>query len=279
MIGENLMVEERKEFKIKGFLDKTNRRIWLFECKVRDAGVMTGYLLEQAKNHGLQKVIIPARRECWLLLKKEGFHLEGKIKGFFNGEHAYTAVFYPDPARRVSPEASRQVEMLKEIKKSLPYRRFDLPEGYHVKSPSGEDMPKVARLYRETFATYPSPVDQPGYLEKIMGRDAIFKIIARGEEVVSAAGAEIDRENGNAEMTNCATRSRYRGMGLMRVLVNALETELGKMGIRCLYSLARAKSYGMNQVFYRMGYEYGGTLINNCHICGDYENMNIWSKF
>jgi len=33
-----------------------------------------------------------------------------------------------------------------------------------------------------------------------------------------------------------------------------------------------------NKAFYRSGYNYGGRLLNNCHIAGSFENMNIWSK-
>jgi len=45
----------------------------------------------------------------------------------------------------------------------------------------------------------------------------------------------------------------------------------------CLFSLARASSFGMN-LFRRLDYRYRGTLINNCHISGAYEDMNTWVK-
>ena len=34
----------------------------------------------------------------------------------------------------------------------------------------------------------------------------------------------------------------------------------------------------MNIVFAKHDYVYGGRLINHCHICGQFENMNIWCK-
>nr|WP_315989693.1 hypothetical protein [Desulforamulus aquiferis] len=35
----------------------------------------------------------------------------------------------------------------------------------------------------------------------------------------------------------------------------------------------------MNLVLHRLGYTFRGTLVNNCHIGGSYEDMNIWVRF
>ena len=32
----------------------------------------------------------------------------------------------------------------------------------------------------------------------------------------------------------------------------------------------------MNRVFYNRGYEMTGTLVNNCHIAGQFEDMHVW---
>jgi hypothetical protein len=34
----------------------------------------------------------------------------------------------------------------------------------------------------------------------------------------------------------------------------------------------------MNQVFYQLGYEYTGRLVNSCDIQGQMEDMNLWVK-
>ncbi|MDH4057298.1 MAG: hypothetical protein OEU76_00970, partial [Cyclobacteriaceae bacterium] len=66
--------------------------------------------------------------------------------------------------------------------------------------------------------------------------------------------------------------------GHMKKLLFKLENELTKQGINCLYSLARAESYGMNKAFFQLGYTYGGRLINNCYIFSGLEDMNVWYK-
>ncbi|OPZ80752.1 MAG: N-acetyltransferase YodP [bacterium ADurb.Bin429] len=47
-------------------------------------------------------------------------------------------------------------------------------------------------------------------------------------------------------------------------------------GLRSLFTLARATSVGINTAFSRLGYTYNGRLVNNCHIAGDWEDMNLW---
>jgi hypothetical protein len=34
----------------------------------------------------------------------------------------------------------------------------------------------------------------------------------------------------------------------------------------------------MNRVFYNRRYRWTGTLVNNCHISGGFEDMHVWCK-
>lgn len=34
----------------------------------------------------------------------------------------------------------------------------------------------------------------------------------------------------------------------------------------------------MNRVLVQHGYAYSGRLVNNCDICGGFEDMNLWAK-
>lgn len=79
-------------------------------------------------------------------------------------------------------------------------------------------------------------------------------------------------------MTDCATIEEYRGHSLSERLLGILEHEVLKHGSFILYTLARAQSYGMNRVFYKLGYRYQGRLINNCHIACSFEDMNLWVR-
>lgn len=64
----------------------------------------------------------------------------------------------------------------------------------------------------------------------------------------------------------------------MKKLIFLIEEELKNNGIYCVYSIARALSFGMNAAFHQLGYTYQGRLTNNCYIFDKLEDMNIWVK-
>ena len=57
-----------------------------------------------------------------------------------------------------------------------------------------------------------------------------------------------------------------------------MEKYLKERNYKTLYTIARALSPGINFTFSKMGYKYGGTLINNTNIGSSLESMNIWYK-
>jgi putative beta-lysine N-acetyltransferase len=79
-------------------------------------------------------------------------------------------------------------------------------------------------------------------------------------------------------MTDFATLPSQRGVGLAKHILAALEGDMAERGIHNLYTIARARSAGMNRVFYNRGYAWTGTLVNNCHIAGQFEDMHVWCK-
>lgn len=107
----------------------------------------------------------------------------------------------------------------------------------------------------------------------------IYALIFNEGNLVAAASAEINYEHSNAEMTDFATLDSEQGNGLAKILLYKLEKTLIDMNINTLFTIARSKSIGMNHVFSKMDYSYTDTLINNCHIDGNFEDMNVWCKF
>ncbi len=68
-------------------------------------------------------------------------------------------------------------------------------------------------------------------------------------------------------------------MGLAVCLLARMEQEMMLRNITTAYTIARALSPSMNISFSKMGYHYGGTLINNTNIDGQIESMNVWYKY
>lgn len=111
-----------------------------------------------------------------------------------------------------------------------------------------------------------------------MDNGTVFCLALHNDKIAAAAAGEIDTKFSNAEITNCATHPAHQGKGLMTIIMKDLEKTVVNKGIPCLYSLSRASEYGINLILHRIGYKYRGTLVNNCHICGDWEDMHLWVK-
>ena len=140
------------------------------------------------------------------------------------------------------------------------------------------DAEALVQLYRTIFSSYPSPLRDLAYVKRVMKSHVHFLAVFYDGRPVSAASAEIDYDNLNAEITDCATLVEHRGHGLLTMLLDYLEKEMWKLNMGVIYSLSRAGSFGMNAALNKMEYTFKGRFINNCHIGGRFENMNLWIK-
>ena len=96
--------------------------------------------------------------------------------------------------------------------------------------------------------------------------------------LIALSAAEIDESAQNVEMTDFATLPEWRGNGMGVQLLLHMEKEIQLKGIKTAYTIARAKSIGINITFSKLGYAYGGRLKNNTNISGNIESMNVWYK-
>lgn len=260
-------------FAVEAAADFRNKRLWVSRCRYRDITEMQKYLYRHAVKLGLEKIILPVKEGE---TEKYGlFRPEGRINGYFNSVNAIFLTCYTLPRRGLSAHLQAQASLLADVMKKE-YNKRQFSHNYDFRKASIEDAGEMTGVFSMVFDSYPSPVFQPDYLVGRMQAGDIFWLAHRGGKIAAICSAEIDFLNSRAEMTDFATLPGHRGQGLASVLLEKIEEECRALGIRCLFSLARASSFGMNSVFYRHGYTFGGTLINNCHICGRYENMNIW---
>jgi putative beta-lysine N-acetyltransferase len=136
----------------------------------------------------------------------------------------------------------------------------------------------MTEVYKKVFATYPFPIHENKYIEKTMGDNVIYFGIWHNNKLVALSSIELYEKYSNAEMTDFAVVKEYRGSGFAYYLLNIMENKLDELGINTAYTIARAKSAGMNNTFSKNKYAFAGTLINNTDIAGQIESMNVWYK-
>lgn len=264
---------------VKYYLDIYNRRVKVIDFQVEDTAAMVRLLDYLARQNQFDKVFLKARSDEWEKLLPYGFVLEGIFKYFFNGEHAYCLSKFYSQERRVSLNFDEATEILETVSQlqSEPSPQ-GLPTGYQLREAGEDDIQEISALYDRVFKTYPIPLNRPQYVENLMDEDYLFMVITHQGKIISSASADINYNLSNAEITDCASLPDHRGKGLMLNLIAGMEGETRDRGIRCLFSIARALSPGMNTVFRKMDYTYSGRLVNSCNIFGKFEDMNLWVK-
>lgn len=265
---------------------KLNDRIYLLKLAHEDCPGIIFQLNNLAQKNGYSKLIakVPSQfRQCFV---NDGYFEEAYIPGFFNGksngkETSGTDVLlmskYRDAQRKNNFEKdSIDTVLAISLKKGQLQKIPQLNSGYTFRVAEKRDVCHMADLYKKVFPTYPFPVYDPGYLAQTMEESSLYFSIWKEDRLISLSSAEMDKKEKNAEMTDFGTLPGHRGQGFALFLLEKMEKEIKKRGIKTAYTIARALSFGMNITFAQAGYTYSGTLINNTNISGQIESMNIW---
>jgi putative beta-lysine N-acetyltransferase len=224
-----------------------------------------------------EKVILKVRPREVAFFKSKGFQEEAFIAGYFSGVDMHFLVRYLTDERSHSSWVADEEAIIQAVLLVAP--AVGSVPTVTVKFAGPEDAEDLARLYREAFRVYPTPVYDPMHVRKTMEEGTLYAFVREGQKIISAASAEINAKYQNAELTDCATAEGHEGKGYMRALLTALENHLKNRNITCLYTIARSASFGMNKAFHQLGYTFGGRMTKNCMIYSGMEDMNVWYKF
>jgi len=269
---------QKRGYSITLTMDRFNKRVRVEDYLGHFASCVEEALLAVAEISA-EKLIFKIRKENIIDLMMHGFVYEAMIDKFYLGSDCHFLVKYFSTERRANVHWIKEDEIIQNVA-ALP-KHVTLsspPREYEVRKAVVTDAVMLAELYRAVFEVYPTPMNDPEYIQKCIKGDTVFYVYTYEGKIVSAASAEINRFYHNAEITDCATLPEHRQFGLMKHLIVKLEEELLAQEIYCVYSIARALSFGMNAALHQQGYEYRGRLANNCYIFDKLEDMNMWVK-
>lgn len=262
----------------KIYVDHTNKRIKIIDFNNISVQNLKRIIHFASKQH-LGKIICNCTTDYLEIFIEAGFESEGKIHGYFKGEDAFCMSYFIITDRKTCSNYARK-ELL--IKQCLDIKNTFIHHGgnstYCIRNATKSDIKEMIQLFSTVFLTYPSPVYDEEYLKETMNEKVLYKVAVHNGKIIGVASADMDKENLNAEITDCATYPDYRGKGILSNIIYSLELNLKNKGFITLYSLSRAINPGINIVLSKHGYEFSGRLINNCNICGSFEDMNIWVK-
>jgi len=257
---------------------RNNQRIYLMKSSAEDLPGLLEKLDALAAKNNFSKIFAKVPESQQKLFLQNGYQVEASVPGLFNGQE--TGLFLgkyliEERAKEVHPDRVQDILAQAKAKQCL-VSGLGAADG--VSRPLfAEDMQQAADIYRQVFASYPFPIDDPDYLRSTMDHIAYYGVWYEGQ-LVALSSAEIDYKNGNAEMTDFATLPEFEGKGFASLLLSRMEADMKDRQITSLYTIARAYSYGMNMTFAKNGYLFSGTLTNNTQISGGLESMNVWYK-
>lgn len=260
---------------------KVNDRIYLMRFDVQDRDVLPTQLVALAQKQGYSKIFVKLPAIARDSFAKVGFVVEATIADFYqdHDDALFMSQFLTEQ-RNQSTTATRNHEVLEACRsRQADGKQCALPDGYTLRSCQESDVDVMATVYDKVFPTYPFPIQDPAYLlDTMKSHVAYFGVWDDLDQLVALSSAEMERKSASAEMTDFATVPDARGKALATVLLDAMENAMPDYGIKTAYTIARAPSFGMNITFARMGYTFGGQLINNTNIAGGFEDMNVWYK-
>ena len=255
-------------------------RIYLMKLGDSDCESLIPTLLEIAEEQNYSKIFtkVPLSESEPFIVN--GFDAEATIPKMYNGkEDALMFGYYLEEDRKVEQQHD-ELEGIVELSNSKAGNGTGqaLSEDYKLRKCTESDVEEMAKIYSKVFATYPFPINDPNYLLETMESHVAYFGIEKDNELIALASAEMDKKSQSVEMTDFATLPDRRGKGFAVHLLTEMEKYTKQIGIKTAYTIARAVSPGMNITFAKLGYSYGGRLINNTNIAGSIESMNVWHK-
>lgn len=258
-----------------------NDRVYLMKMGDARPEALVDGLLKKAADAGYSKVFAKIPESADEPFLDAGFRKEARVPEFFDGgEPAAFLGYYLDADRGEETQPEKLDAILELSRNQTVADPGPLPpeNGIALGPCPAERADEMADMYRKVFPTYPFPIHDPEYLRSAMSEDVIYFGATAGDRLVALSASEMDTGARNVEMTDFATLPDWRGNRLAVRLLSLMEQAVKKKQIKTAYTIARAASPGMNITFARLGYRYGGRLINNTNISGRIESMNIWYK-
>lgn len=257
---------------------RNSDRIYLMDPANSDPVTLPAQLEMLAGEHGYGKIFAKLPAEKAELFIQAGYVREGAVPGMYSGEQDGVFLGKFRKAGRREEDGDTLEQRKKVLATALNAASSSSPAEYPVERAGVADLPELASLYSAVFPRYPFPVQDPDFLREELEAHTVYFLVREGGRIIAAASYEYHPVYRYAEMTDFATHPEVRGRGLASILLRQMEKHAAAAGILTAFTIARACSFGMNLVFGRAGYGFGGALVNNTMIGETIETMHVWYR-
>ncbi|PKL59057.1 MAG: putative beta-lysine N-acetyltransferase, partial [Methanomicrobiales archaeon HGW-Methanomicrobiales-4] len=255
-----------------------NNRIYLIKIHPDDIDQVIQRISYLQSVYNYSKIFIKIPETLETYFKTSDTIEEARIPGFYQGtiDALFLSRFF-DPERS-QDDASDQIRknlLLLQERASSPTGVIK-PETMVIRKATAEDISHICSLYQRVFETYPFPIHEPYYIKTILNDGVQFFVGVVSDGIIAAGSCEIDSFASSVEMSDLAVDSAFKGLGISKHLLSFMEQQMREERVRTAFTICRAEPLPVNRLFSGSCYQFGGTLIRNTNICGNFESMNIW---
>ena len=259
-----------------------HNRIYFSEAENINLDNLLQKMKDLAKKKRYEKILGKASEKGLKVLKSQGFILEAKIPGLYNGSvDGYFLADYTNEKRHVNDEKiMKTIATVKTIAEAANKPNTDshflLPENLDIKELSSADFPLLEELHQKAYKYHPHQIKDAAYFSKLKNLNHQFYGLFQNGELLVSAILSVNSSESNVEIVDFVTHPDYRGQNLSYFLVQDIKNKMDKLGCKTIYTMVRSTSYGLNITFSKHGFILAGTLINNCIVRDAMESMNVW---
>ncbi|VXB24834.1 putative beta-lysine N-acetyltransferase [Maribacter litoralis] len=259
-----------------------HNRIYFSEAKNVNLDNLLQKMKDLAKKKRYEKILGKASEKGLNVLKSQGFIVEAKIPGLYNGSvDGYFLADYTNEKRYANDEKiMKTIATVKTIAEAANKPNTDshflMPENLDIKELSSADFPLLEELHQKAYKYHPHQIKDAAYFSKLKNLNHRFYGLFQNGELLVSAILAVNSSESNVEIVDFVTHPNYRGQNLSYFLVQDIKNKMDKLGCKTIYTMVRSTSYGLNITFSKHGFILAGTLINNCIVRDAMESMNVW---
>ncbi len=259
-----------------------HNRIYFTEADNVDLGILVPKMKALAKQKKYEKILSRAPESSRGVLQSNGFMVEAKIPGLYNGTiDGYFLADYVKKERNINDEKSRKtIASVKTIalaaNKPQTDSHFDVPLNTEIKRLTSADFPMLEDLHKMAYKYHPNQIKDVAHFSMLNELNHQFYGLFENGELLVSAILDVHETESNIEIVDFVTHPDYRGQNLSYFLVQDIKEQMKTSGCKTIYSMVRATSYGLNITYSKHSFILAGTLTNNCVVRNTMESMNIW---
>jgi putative beta-lysine N-acetyltransferase len=259
-----------------------HNRIYFSETTNVDLGILLPKIKDLAKNKRYDKILSRASENRMQVLTSNGYTVEAKIPGLYNGtiDGYFLAEYVNEERHRNDEKSLKTIASVKTIalaaNKPETDSHFEMPTDLNIRKLTSTDFTALEELHEKAYKYHPNQIKDVAHFSNLSSLNHEFYGLFKNNELVVSAILAIHEEEANMEIVDFITHPDYRGQNLSYFLVQDIKKNMVEKSYKTIYTMVRSTSYGLNITFSKHGFILAGTLTNNCVVRDTMESMNVW---